>query len=97
MSRADHLRKINHDRLEVTVLDHDVEFVEIAVDQAGVGEADDEFHQLAVEVGRADGVLGDLAAATHQADAAVIPSVFAPYESQVGPGRLTEEIRRRAT
>lgn len=49
MPDADHLREIDHGRFIVFLRDHDVEFVEIAVDQADVCHADDKVHKLGVE------------------------------------------------
>ena len=47
--RADHLREVNDDGLTRLPADEDVELVEVAVDEPGVCEADDEVHQLRVE------------------------------------------------
>lgn len=49
MPDADHLREIDHCRLVVFFRDHDVEFVEIPVDQTNVCHTDDKVHELGVE------------------------------------------------
>ena len=60
-----HLREVDDDRLGAAVVvlaQEDVELVEVAVDEAGASEADDQVHQRRVELaGVSD--LGDLSSA----------------------------------
>jgi hypothetical protein len=51
MPDADHLREINHRRLIIFFPNHDVEFVEITVNETDVGHSDDEMHEFGVEDG----------------------------------------------
>lgn len=52
MRRADHLRKVDHDRFTVATADEDVKFVEITVNESRVCKPDDQVHQLRVEFTR---------------------------------------------
>ena len=55
MSRADHLREINHDRLPIPLYE-DVELVEISMYQAVVGKTHNKLHELGIQlVGRVHG------------------------------------------
>lgn len=59
VARADALREVDDDDLALLAADEQVELVEVAVDEAGPGKADDEGHELGVELaGRV--VLGQL-------------------------------------
>jgi hypothetical protein len=59
MLGRDHLGKIDEDWLAFGLGEEDIEFVEVAVDEAGTGETDDEVHELGVERARV-GDFGDL-------------------------------------
>ena len=48
MGTGDHLREVDENRLLVHV-DHDVEFVEIAVNDAVVGQLHQQVHQFVVQ------------------------------------------------
>lgn len=57
MFGRDHLREVDEDRLASWFGEEDIELVEIAVNETGSGEADDEVHELRVEGAR----IGDFA------------------------------------
>jgi hypothetical protein len=62
MPNADHLRKVDDHRFERLVFDHDVEFVEVSVNETNTGESDNELHKLRLEQSWSDmsGKLGNL-------------------------------------
>ena len=62
MPNADHLGKVDDHRFERLVFDHDVEFVEVSMNEADTGESDNELHELRLKQSRGDmrGKLGDL-------------------------------------
>lgn len=60
MGCADHLGKVDHDGLARFSANQDVEFVEVSVDQTCARKADDEVHQVRVQLARR-GEFGDLA------------------------------------
>ena len=51
MGRGNHLGEVDHGHM-VGVVQHQVELVEVSVDEAVIGQLDDELHDLAVETGR---------------------------------------------
>ena len=61
MRRAHHLRKVNDDGFTGLASDEDVEFVEVAVDEACIRKAHDEVHQSGIKLSRG-WQFGDLAA-----------------------------------
>jgi len=50
MRRADHLWKVDNDRFTGISSDENIEFIEITMNKAGVGEPHDDVHQCRVEV-----------------------------------------------
>jgi hypothetical protein len=61
MTRTDHLREIDDDRLAVFPPDQDVELVKVAMNQTGSSKPHKERHELGVELAR----IGDLSELTH--------------------------------
>lgn len=51
MPRTDHLREVDDHWFPVFPFDKNIELVKVTMNQAGMGEVEDEGHELGVEVG----------------------------------------------